>query len=61
MKSFTVAIIPHTLTATNIGGKGIGDKVNLEVDIIGKYVEKFVSKQNNDPSLMELLKEKGVY
>ncbi|MEK7238280.1 MAG: riboflavin synthase [Nitrospirota bacterium] len=59
MKSFTVAIIPHTLTATNIGGKGIGDKVNLEVDIIGKYVEKFVSKQNNDPSLMELLKEKG--
>ena len=59
MKSFTVAIIPHTLTATNIGSKGIGDKVNLEVDIIGKYVEKFVSKQNNDPSLMELLKEKG--
>ncbi len=59
MKSFTVAIIPHTLTATNIGSKGIGDKVNLEVDIIGKYVEKFVSKQNNDPGLMELLKEKG--
>ena len=59
MKSFTIAIIPHTLTATNIGSKGIGDKVNLEVDIIGKYVEKFVSKQNNDPSLMELLKEKG--
>ena len=59
MKSFTVAIIPHTLTATNIGSKGIGDKVNLEVDIIGKYVEKFVSKQNNDPGLMELLEEKG--
>ena len=59
MKSFTIAIIPHTLTATNIGSKGIGDKVNLEVDIIGKYVEKFVSKQNNDPGLMELLEEKG--
>ncbi len=58
-KSFTVAIIPHTLIATNIGGKGIGDKVNLEVDIIGKYVEKFVSGKNNDNNLMELLKKQG--
>ncbi len=58
-KSFTVAIIPHTLTATNIGSKGIGDKVNLEVDIIGKYVEKFISGENDDNRLMGLLKEKG--
>ncbi len=58
-KSFTVAIIPHTLTATNIGSKEIGDKVNLEVDIIGKYVEKFISGGNNDNRLMGLLKEKG--
>ncbi|MBI4698332.1 MAG: riboflavin synthase [Nitrospirae bacterium] len=57
--SFSVAIIPHTLTATNIGGKGIGDRVNLEVDIIGKYVEKFVSNKNNDDKLMTLLREKG--
>jgi riboflavin synthase len=58
-RSFSVAIIPHTLTATNIGDKGVGDKVNLEVDIIGKYVEKFLDKKDSDTSLMELLKEKG--
>jgi len=67
-KSFSVAIIPHTLVATNIGDKGIGDKVNIEIDIIGKYVEKFVSKKDTDASrsaeahdrsLVELLKEKG--
>ena len=37
--SFRIAIIPHTLTATNIGSKRIGDRVNLEADIIGKYVD----------------------
>jgi riboflavin synthase len=58
-KSFSVAIIPHTLTATNIGNKGPGNKVNLEVDIIGKYVEKFLNRKDTDRGLMELLKEEG--
>ncbi len=58
-RSFSVAIIPHTLDATNLGDKGIGDKVNLEVDILGKYVEKFMNRQSSDLKLMELLKEKG--
>lgn len=58
-RSFSVAIIPHTLTATNIGDKGIGDRVNLEVDIIGKYVEKFVAGKESVPGLAEMLKEKG--
>lgn len=58
-RSFSVAIIPHTLTATNLGSKGIGDKVNLEVDIMGKYVEKLLGKKNSDSGLMELLKEEG--
>jgi riboflavin synthase len=60
-RSFSVAIIPHTLAVTNIGDKGIGDKVNLEVDIIGKYVEKFMTQGNidDDQRLMKLLKEKG--
>lgn len=58
-RSFSVAIIPHTLAVTNIGDKGISDKVNLEVDIIGKYVEKFMSNRSDDQRLMELLKEKG--
>ncbi|MBI4682382.1 MAG: riboflavin synthase [Nitrospirae bacterium] len=57
--SFSVAIIPHTLTATNLGDKGIGDKVNLEADIIGKYVEKLLGNKTTDAGLMELLKEKG--
>jgi riboflavin synthase len=39
---FTVSIIPHTLAVTNLGGLKPGDRVNIEVDIIGKYVEKMV-------------------
>jgi riboflavin synthase len=58
-RSFSVAIIPHTLTATNLGSKGIGDKVNLEVDIMGKYVEKLLGKKDSDSGLLELLKEEG--
>ncbi|GBD97030.1 MAG TPA: riboflavin synthase [Nitrospirae bacterium] len=58
-RSFSVAIIPHTLRATNIGDKSAGDKVNLEVDIIGKYVEKLLGGKESDRGLMELLKEKG--
>ena len=58
-RSFSVAIIPHTLTATNIGDKGMGDRVNLEVDIIGKYVEKFVSGKESVSGLANMLKEKG--
>ena len=58
-RSFSVAIIPHTLTATNIGAKSVGDKVNLEADIIGKYVEKFLGRNDSDANMMELLKEKG--
>jgi riboflavin synthase len=58
-RSFSVAIIPHTFTATTIGDKGVGDRVNLEVDIIGKYVEKFLGKKESGSNLMELLKEEG--
>jgi riboflavin synthase len=39
---FTLAIIPHTLEKTTIGGKKIGDRVNLEVDMVAKYVENFL-------------------
>ena len=57
--AFSVAIIPHTLKATSIGTKGIGDRVNLEADIIGKYVERLLSRNESGSGLMELLKEKG--
>ncbi|GBE05175.1 MAG TPA: riboflavin synthase [Nitrospirae bacterium] len=58
--SFSAAIIPHTLTATNIGKKGPGDRVNIEVDIIGKYIEKLLNfSQDKDTKLMGLLREEG--
>ncbi len=40
--SFTVAIIPHTAQVTTIGLKQVGDSVNLESDLIGKYVERLL-------------------
>ena len=35
---FTVALIPHTLAVTTLGDRGVGDAVNLEVDVLAKYV-----------------------
>ena len=40
---FTVAVIPHTMAVTTLGHKGSGDRVNLEVDITAKYVERLLS------------------
>jgi riboflavin synthase len=37
--AFTVALIPHTLAVTTLGTTGTGDPVNLEVDVIARYVE----------------------
>ena len=39
-----VALIPHTLAVTTLGGLKVGDLVNLEVDLIAKYVEKLLPK-----------------
>ena len=41
--SFTVSLIPTTLELTTLGHKGIGDLVNLEVDVLAKYVERLMS------------------
>ena len=40
---FSVSVIPHTAAATVLGLKGPGDTVNLETDLIGKYVEKLLA------------------
>src|SRR5712691_12628547 len=40
----TIAIIPHTVEMTNLGSLKPGDPVNLEADLIAKYVEKYVEK-----------------
>jgi len=39
---FEVSLIPTTLTATTLGGRTVGDAVNLEVDVMAKYVEKLL-------------------
>ena len=43
--SFQVAIIPHTLQATTIGSLKVGSKVNVEVDVLAKYVERLLGKE----------------
>jgi riboflavin synthase len=43
--SFAVWIIPHTLAVTNLRVRGVGDTVNLEFDMLGKYVEKLLQSQ----------------
>ena len=40
--AFEVALVPHTLEQTTLGGTQAGDAVNIEVDILAKYVEKLV-------------------
>ena len=47
MNSFSVAIIPYTYEHTNFAFLNSGDSVNIEFDMIGKYVNRFISQQNN--------------
>ncbi|MBI4688773.1 MAG: riboflavin synthase [Nitrospirae bacterium] len=57
---FRVVIIPHTARLTTIGLKSAGDTVNIEVDILGKYVAKFLNKNGSrDSGFMKTLMEGG--
>ena len=67
-KSFTVSIIPHTGRLTTVGMKQKGDPVNIETDMIGKYVERFLrgesmpdgEKTTSSPGIdMEFLAKSG--
>jgi riboflavin synthase len=42
--SFAVALIPHTVAATTLAGKPVGARINLEVDMIAKYVERLLGE-----------------
>ena len=44
---FAVALVPHTLAATTLGGLGPGDTVNLEADVLAKYVERLLASTMN--------------
>jgi riboflavin synthase len=39
-EEFSVALIPHTLEVTNLGQRAIGDQLNVETDVLAKYVER---------------------
>jgi riboflavin synthase len=56
-----VAIIPHTFENTNLQDLKFGDFVNIETDILGKYVEKFLSSHDNNNSSINIkfLEENG--
>jgi riboflavin synthase len=66
---FSVSIIPHTQTATTLTSKTVGSIVNLENDILGRYVEKLLradtstdnQKSEKSHLTMEFLKENGFY
>lgn len=49
--SFQVSIIPHTLSNTVLGFKSAGDSVNLEGDIIGKYVERLMGFKSEEGTI----------
>ncbi len=54
---FSVSIIPHTLKVTTLGTLKIGSKVNIEVDIIGKYVEKLLVPR---PAKVDSVESEGI-
>jgi riboflavin synthase len=47
---FSVALIPYTLSHTTLGERRVGDLVNLEIDLLGKYVRKYLQQIFGDPS-----------
>jgi len=58
-REFEVAVIPHTWSATTLGERKPGDLVNVEVDVLGKYVERILEGRlaaaSKDDRLRELL------
>ena len=65
-QTFSVSIIPHTGSKTTLLNKKIGDNVNLENDIVGKYVEKLMqpvntSKKSDSKITFEFLRQNGYY
>ena len=58
--TFEVAVIPHTLANTTLGLKRVGDRVNIETDLIGKWVAKLIGNfKGADGSMGRLLEEHG--
>jgi riboflavin synthase len=56
---FEVNIIPHTADVTIIGGYTIGTVVNIEVDLVARYIERLLGRGEDDGMSMEFLKANG--
>ena len=56
--SFSVSLIPHTAKETTLGIKKVGDSVNLETDILGKYVERMLTWQQKPEGKADTLNMK---
>jgi riboflavin synthase len=46
--AFEIAVIPHTLAVTTLGARQPGDPVNLEVDVVAKYVERLLVARSTE-------------
>jgi riboflavin synthase len=63
-KDFTVSIIPHTRQWTTLKNKSVGSSVNIEGDVLGKYIERLLNfnnkeRSNNSPISKNFLKDNG--
>lgn len=54
-----INIIPHTAAHTSLSSKKVGDKVNIEVDMLAKYIEKLILSEDTESLSMEKLKKWG--
>jgi riboflavin synthase len=60
LEGFSVTIIPHSFSKTNLSTINIGDKVNIETDILGKYIERLAKPWQSETGLsMKVLAENG--
>lgn len=61
-EKFTISLVPHTLSETVLGEKTVGDIVNIECDMLGKYIEHFIKnqmKEKSSPLTKAFLNENG--
>lgn len=58
-RNFSVSLIPHTRGATTLHERRVGDRVNLENDMIAKYVEKLMGRAPQEGLTLDFLRENG--
>ena len=64
-ESFGISLVPHTAKSTTLSSKNIGEKINIECDMLGKYIERLLLFENTKKSAaektltMDTLKESG--